>query len=398
MPAGRPKIKRTQEDAKEAQRLSKRLYARRIRSRQASTKSQEPLPPSPPESDLSRAETPSCLQSLPYPGPSAANTVALQNLKSVTISGQPEIPWLGDLELLHHFTTRTCYTFSDKSPAQHIWQNAIPQIAFSYPFLMRGLLAVSALHLAYLRPEEARYFEIKAMTHHTAALGPFQELMKALSPSNCDAVFAFASVLIVLGLASPHSSGSHTILDVREKTTRWIRLIRGVGPMLEPMWSHIKQGKLQDLLKVGVWKSAAENSPAEPFLHYDDLRRLCEECEDPETKEACTTALEELRLCFVCSELSLKNPAMSYHATVFWWSSGLPRDYLSALEQGHATAMIILAHYAVTLQRMDYFWWINGEASRIVLAVYCLLDKSMRHWLDWPLQMLDLGHEAKSLG
>ena len=395
MPAGRPKINRTREDARAAQRLSKRLYARRIRSQQASGKSRETFLPSPPDSEISQTATPSSL-SLSCFEPPASNDVASQHLEPVSIKGQSVIPWLGDLELLHHFTTQTCYSFSDKQPSQQLWQNVIPQIAFSHPFLMRGLLAVSALHLAHLRPEEARHFEIKAMTHQTAALGPFQELMKALSPSNCDAIFAFASALVVLSFASPHSSNGHTVLDVREKTTRWMRLIRGVGPMLEPMWSHIKKGKLQGLLTVGVWKSAAENSPTESFLNYHELCRLCEDCEDVETKEACTKALEDLRLCFVCSEISLKLPSMSYHASVFWWSSGLPRDYLSALEQGHAIAMIILAYYAVILHRLDHFWWINGEPSRIVLAVYWLLDESMRHWLNWPLLVLNLAHEAKS--
>ena len=398
MPAGRPKINRSQEDAKEAQRLSKRLYARRIRSQQALRRTRDALPLSPPESEASQGVTPSHARSRSYLEPLDAEALVLQHREAA--AGYPKqtlIPWLGDLELLHHFTTHTCYTFSDISPSQHVWRTVIPQIAFSYPFLMRGLLAVSALHIAYLRPEEARRFEIKAITRENVALGPFQELMKAPQPSNCDALFAFASVLIILAFVSPHPSAGHTVLDVRGKATRWIRLIRGVGPMLEPMWPHIEQGRLQDLVKVGVWKPAVKNLPAESFLHYDELRRLCEECEDPEIKEACTSALEDLRLCFICGELSLKDPTMSYHATVFWWPSGLSRDYLSALDHGHATAMIILAYYAVALHRLDRFWWMNGEASRILLAAYWLLDESTRHWLRWPLQVVDVEPEAKKM-
>ena len=394
MPAGRPKIKRTQEDAKEAQRLSKRLYARRIRSQQASVMSQDSLPPTPPESEISRAATPSHELSLTS---FKAFDVTDQHLDPLSNAGQNVIPWLGDLELLHHFTTQTCYTLSDKAQSQQLWQTAIPQIAFSYPFLMRGLLAVSAFHLAYLRPEETRHFEIKAMAHQHMALGPFQDCMKHLSPSNCDALFAFSGLLIVLGFAAPHSSSSHTVLDVREKTTRWIRLVRGVHPMLEPMWSHIGKGKLSALLTAGVWKSEAENLSAEPFACYNELCRLCEECEDSEIKASCEAALEDLRLCFVCMDISLKNPAMSDDATVMSWPAGLLSRYLTALEQGHPTAMLILAYYTVVLHRLDHYWWINGEPSRILLAVYWLLDESMRLWLHWPLQVLNLEHEAKSI-
>lgn len=394
MPAGRPKIKRTQEDAKEAQRLSKRLYARRIRSQQASVRSQDSLPPTPPESGISRAATPSRELSLTS---FEAFDVTDQPLDPISNAGQTVIPWSGDLELLHHFTTHTCYTLSDKAQSQQLWQTAIPQIAFSHAFLMRGLLAVSAFHLAYLRPEETRHFEIEAMAHQHMAFGPFQESMENISPSNCDALFAFSGLLIVLGFAAPHSSSSHTLLDVREKTTRWIRLVRGIHPMLESMWSHIGEGKLSALLKAGVWKSAAENLRAEPFVRYEELCRLCDECEDSEIKESCEAALEELRLCFVCIDISLKNPAMSDDATVMSWSAGLPSRYLAALEQGHPTAMLILAYYTVALHRMERYWWINGEPSRILLAVYWLLDESMRPWLDWPLQVLNLEHEAKRI-
>lgn len=167
--------------------------------------------------------------------------------------------------------------------------------------------------------------------------------------------------------------------------------------MLESMWSHIGEGKLSALLKAGVWKSAAENLRAEPFVRYEELCRLCEECEDSEIKESCEAALEELRLCFVCIDISLKNPAMSDVATVMSWSAGLPSRYLAALEQGHPTAMLILAYYTVALHRMERYWWINGEPSRILLAVYWLFDESMRPWLDWPLQVLNLEHEAKRI-
>ena len=395
MPAGRPKIKRTQEDAKEAQRRSKRLYARRVRSQQASGGSRETLPPSPLESEISRAAAPSL--SLTLFEPPDSSDAAFQLLKPISDQEQAVIPWLGDLELLHHFTIHTCYTLSDKARSQRIWQNAIPQIAYSYPFLMRGILAISALHLAHLRPNEARHFEIKAMAHQNAALGPFRDVIKVISPFNCHALFAFSAVLIVLGFASPHASSGQTDLDVREKTTRWIRLVRGVYPMLSPMWSYIAEGSLRGLLFAGVWKPAARNLPAESFFHYRALSQLCDECEDPETREACATALEELRVCFVCTDLSLKNPAMSEGATVMSWPSSLPQIYLAALEQGHPTALIILAYYTVVLNHMDRYWWVNGEPSRILLSVYWLLDEPMRPWLDWPLRALNLEQKAKGI-
>ncbi len=392
MPAGRPKIRRTQEDAKAAQRLSKRLYARRIRSQQAS------IAPSPPKSNKSQAETPSpSLSITPFESPTNG-ALTPQPWEQTSRPDQGVIPWLGDLELLHHFTTRTCYELSDKFPSQQIWQTTIPQIAYSYPFLMRGLLALSALHLAHVRPQEANHFEIKAMAHQNAALGPFQDAMKDISPTNCHALFAFSATLVVIGFASPHSSSSRSLLDVREKTTRWMRLVRGVYPMLSPMWNHLIQGGLRGMLTAGVVKSAAADSPTEPCFHYSALSQLLSyDFEDPETREACAGALEELRICFICTDISLKNRATSEVATIMAWSYRVPQGYLAALEQGNPIAMIILAYYTIALQHIDRYWWINGEPARMLLSVYRLLDKSMRAWLDWPLQVLNLELEAKSI-
>lgn len=388
MPAGRPKINRTEEDAKAAQRLSKRLYARRIRSQQAPQRYRETLPPSPPESETSRAVTPSSLLSLSSFGSSALDAVTLQHEDQINMV---------DLELLHHFTTQTCYALSDKAPAQQIWQITIPQIAYSYPFLMRGLLALSALHLAHLLPHKTTHYRIKAMAHQNNAFAPFREAMKDVSPSNCNAVFAFSAILIIISFASPHSTNGQSVPDVREQTTRWIRLVRGMYPVLNLMWNHLFEGSLRGLFTAGVWDSAAAELPPETCVQYSALFQLCDESEDSETKVACAGALEELRICFVSADISSKNPATSEIATIMSWPYKVSHDYLVALEQGYPIAMIILAYYTTVLYDLNHRWWVTGEPSRILLAVYRLLDKSMRPWLNWPLQVLKIEQEAEGI-
>lgn len=56
-----------------------------------------------------------------------------------------------DLSLLHHFTTSTA---SDLNPwntgLQEWWTHEVPRVGFRYPFVMRSLLALAGLHMAYL--------------------------------------------------------------------------------------------------------------------------------------------------------------------------------------------------------------------------------------------------------
>ncbi|KAB2569192.1 hypothetical protein DBV05_g12134, partial [Lasiodiplodia theobromae] len=71
----------------------------------------------------------------PSPGPPASNL---------------DIP---TLSLLHHWTLHTFATLSQDPDTQSCWRTNIPRIGFSFDFVLQGLLALSALHLAHLHPE-----------------------------------------------------------------------------------------------------------------------------------------------------------------------------------------------------------------------------------------------------
>jgi hypothetical protein len=61
---------------------------------------------------------------------------------------------LGDLELLQNWTMAAYIGFGEKPDNEKVWQDEIPRKGITHPFLMRGILAVSALHLSRTRPEK----------------------------------------------------------------------------------------------------------------------------------------------------------------------------------------------------------------------------------------------------
>lgn len=168
--------------------------------------------------------------------------------------------------------------------------------------------------------------------------------------------------------------------------------------MVNSMLVHIYEGSLHGLLIAGVRKDQVEGFPPDSYPQLKALFRLCDKCEDSEIKDACTTALEELRVCFMCTDLSMASANISNLATIMRWTGRLPPIYLDLLEQGNPIAMIILAHYTIVLNHLDDQWWVKGEPSRMLLSVYRLLDASMRSWLDWPLQVLKLEEETMKIG
>lgn len=73
------------------------------------------------------------------------------------------------LELLHNFTTRTFATMSDSIIIRDFYRLSAVQLGLRCDYIMRTVLAVSALHLAYHRPEMRDHYRSLAMTHHQVA-------------------------------------------------------------------------------------------------------------------------------------------------------------------------------------------------------------------------------------
>lgn len=73
------------------------------------------------------------------------------------------------LELLHNFTTRTFATMSDSIIIRDFYRQSAVQLGLRCDYIMRTVLAISALHLAYHRPEMRDHYHSLAMTHHQVA-------------------------------------------------------------------------------------------------------------------------------------------------------------------------------------------------------------------------------------
>jgi hypothetical protein len=65
---------------------------------------------------------------------------------------------LGDLELLQNWTMAAYTGLGEKPGDQKVWQDEIPRMGLANPYLMRGILAVSALHLSRMRPLEKSHY------------------------------------------------------------------------------------------------------------------------------------------------------------------------------------------------------------------------------------------------
>ena len=74
-----------------------------------------------------------------------------------------------DLELLHNFSTRTHATLSECPVVRDFYRVTAVEYGFQQEYIMRALLAVSACHMAFHRPEQRDHYQGLAMSYHQIA-------------------------------------------------------------------------------------------------------------------------------------------------------------------------------------------------------------------------------------
>src|ERR1700709_50976 len=123
-----------------------------------------------------------------------------------------------ELELLHHWTLFASIGFGDKPGDEVLWQVEIPRIACKQPFLMRGILAVSALHMSRVRPDKRQEFLLRDVYHQNLALPSYRYVIDdfrgKMTEENCHAVIAFASLTSAYAFAEPYPLESNLFAEV----------------------------------------------------------------------------------------------------------------------------------------------------------------------------------------
>ena len=316
----------------------------------------------------------------------------LQSQQSLFDGPRSHLPALQmpELELLHHFTTETCYTLSDRSQSHELWRVTVPQVAFEHDFLMRGILAIAALHLSYLRQDKQSYWTHVAAKQQDAALSTFRSIMSHMGESNCDALLALSSLIVVYGFESPKNSNSLGMFNYNgQESDEWLPLIRGVNSIIMSVWPWIRNGRLKGLLHDHVQeppRTELSRVLSEQLSHLDNM---CDRASGgPEVVSAYKAAVGALRLSLV-----RMNNRPQYECEVsiaFLWPVMIPQEYITMLNEKRPEALIILAHYCIILHQLDHYWWMKGWAPHIIDNIHRELDEDWLYYLQWPTNVISL--------
>lgn len=108
---------------------------------------------------------------------------------------------LHDLELLHNFCTFTYTTLSNDGALRNFWKYTVVRLGVSCDYVMRAILAVSALHMALHQPIRKDFLINHAITYHQIASRTAMQLMISIKPEDRENLWIFSILTMYFGVS-----------------------------------------------------------------------------------------------------------------------------------------------------------------------------------------------------
>lgn len=128
----------------------------------------------------------SCTYRQPEGGParSSASTPVADVAPRIQSSPGAPVPFtVAELELMHHYCTSTSFAVEEDPPVASWMRNVAPTLLMSHPTLIGGLLGLTAVHMAFLRPYDKQKYTSLSYQHLNHALTQSQQALKQLDSS-----------------------------------------------------------------------------------------------------------------------------------------------------------------------------------------------------------------------
>lgn len=320
---------------------------------------------------------------------------------------------LEDMRLLHHFTSETASTLSDRPEVQDAWASTVVRLALTHTFLLQGILALSALHMASLDKQNKNRLSIVAASKQDTALRGYRLEVEDITDENCDAVFAFSFLAeyYIPASAGTAINPSATFMEDNffDAIVDWLRLCQGTSDIYKRKGHRIKDGPLKPLL----WNEFLAAKSDIPFLTNESharaksahklwyLRELLTSKDSEAAARENSVNHEALSILVdVCSRVqgdfkSLDRASQShqqylgapkYLSLSFVWLFEIPVPFVELLERRQPVSLIIFAHFSLLFGNAAKLWWSGHIPAKIAKAVAAILPHGYQQWIEWPVR------------
>jgi hypothetical protein len=310
----------------------------------------------------------------------------LNTFRSTNESADSPVLNMEQLQLVIQWIQHTHTFLARNEETRKVWETAVLEEGLKAPFLMHGILGLSALHLSCTRSsEQGRWLSI-AISHKNKALSMFSEQLSSINRSNAKAMMSFAGLVVIFGLGSALTPGT----DVGPSLDALIEiftLARGVQAVVNEGFQFLLQSNFAPLFEA--------TPPTIPFaedvlIAFDHLRELNTQLGQQSVGHDSASyerTIEHLR------DMAAFTWAQPTSMTlVGGWAIRAPSQFMSALERQEPFSLVLLAHFCGFLNMARGNWCVGPWGSMVLKEINQLLPSDWQRHTDWPTSQV-LGKE-----
>jgi hypothetical protein len=295
---------------------------------------------------------------------------------------------------MHHYTLDTCTTLMHHEHSALIFQKWIPEAAMHQPHLTRGVLALSAFHLAHKQgPDNSLWMKL-AVKNQTIASVALREALETMNDENSPGMFILSIILGLTSFAATNCLQSPSVSDFVE----CFMLVRGPTNISMSMGTHPKAFSAQFwplTLGYSVIDECREDPLPESIAeHMQAVREMIEvSVLDQTDREILLVAFVKLESLYK-EVVHTKGTANGNAAFLWKWSGGASPEYVTILRSLDPYALVLFAHFAMLTHIFDNDWFFQGWAERTVDVIASHLAPPHKEILDWPKAQLENNLES----
>ncbi|KAL8298975.1 hypothetical protein RB597_007549 [Gaeumannomyces tritici] len=307
-----------------------------------------------------------------------------------------------EMALLHRWTTTTSLSLCCIEEEYEVMQVLVPQTALKLPFLMDGMMAISALDIA-INDEGSKYptldadYPLVAARYYDRGLTAFRKLLTGsrdnLDPESHQAMVIFSSIAGIMNMAMPQFDVGP---DVGESSTGrtlaaamiHFDMIHGAGQVVlialdwleagpyptnaRPNW---KEDVLFELLDEDTKAAVAHLQTVNDMVTREDGSLPTPPSSGKDADGSTNTDSEAAR-----STKAMYKKAISYLEEFFartldrntrgfglLWPTMAGAEYAAAARRSEPLAILLLMYWGVILHRMSKDYWWAGRPGRALV-------------------------------
>lgn len=272
-----------------------------------------------------------------------------------------------------------------------IWRNYIPEQAIKHTFLMHGILALAALYLAHLRPDNAfKYFHAYDK-HQGIALQKFRSILSSpIDMGQADALLALASTLSVSSMAKTCAQSQNSTMTMDSIAELFI-LTKGIRSVIHLAHNYSKQGAMAEMLRDQPDYPPNDLDVQLPFRVsscFEAVQQMLLACDlEQEALEDCRTALQGLK--YIYKNIShISKYADIETGDVSRWQVMVSMGYVKLVQARNPSALVILAYYAAAMTAVQTAWYTQGWAEYALRGINQALEGKMQQYIQWAMQQV----------